>query len=118
MHNFKPLNHVSQGTSHDLLFVDTSAPAEEIWESVFSRISAVSRLNDELAITANDKLDHTPLALVNSILLSDAMSIFGALYPHARDSEAKATTIELLTKTAAELSEKLAAITGEGDANE
>ena len=71
--NFRACPHESQGTSYDILYVD--APSTEIWEAAFSRLEAVRRLNDELAAAVDDKSTQTPLAVVNSILLSDAMAM-------------------------------------------
>ena len=73
--NFRACPHESQGTSYDILFVNVDAPSTEIWEAAFSRLEAVRRLNDELAAAVDDKSTQTPLAVVNSILLSDAMAM-------------------------------------------
>lgn len=73
--NFRACPHGSQGTSCDILFVNVDAPSIELWEAAFSRLEAVRRLNEELAVAVDDKSPQTPLALVNSILLSDAMAM-------------------------------------------
>lgn len=94
MSEFKPMRHESQGASDDILFIKADAEPMAIWESAYSRFDAVRQLSAELAITANDRLDHTPLAIVSSILLSDAMSLFNALYPAVRDATKNRERIE------------------------
>ncbi|EEW4293825.1 hypothetical protein NZL45_001956 [Escherichia coli] len=82
MSNYKPMLDASQGTSSDVLYIDANAPALEIWEAACSRIDAVRRLNNEMASAINDKMNHEPLAVVNSILLSDASFLFFQLAQH------------------------------------
>lgn len=82
MSNYKPMFDASQGTSTNVLYIDAGAPALEIWEAACSRIEAVRRLNDEMATAINDRMNHEPLAMVNSILLSDASVLFFQLARH------------------------------------
>lgn len=86
--NFIACPHESQGTSYDVMFVNADAPSTEIWEAAFSRLEAVRRLNDELSVAVDDKSTQTPLALVNSILLSDAMAMIN-LIGNRLDQESK-----------------------------
>lgn len=78
--DFKALSqNGSQGTTSDVLFVCVDSPATELWEAAYSRFDAVRQLNNELAVMTNEKLNNSALAVVNNILLSDAMGMFNLL---------------------------------------
>ncbi|WP_420064110.1 hypothetical protein [Pectobacterium colocasium] len=77
--NFRAFPHESQGTSYDIMFVNVDVPSNELWEAATSRLEAVRRLNDEIAMINSKNASQSPLALVNSILLSDAMAMINLI---------------------------------------
>ncbi|QHQ16987.1 hypothetical protein GMW39_14750 [Pectobacterium parmentieri] len=82
-HDIKPLLSGSQGTSVNVLYFDAQVGEDDLYECATSRLNALLNLNSELARLNTETsagMDQSALSEVNSILLSDAMTMLNHLH--------------------------------------
>lgn len=82
-HDIKPLLSGSQGTSVNVLYFDAQVGEDGLYECATSRLNALLNLNSELAglnTETSAGMDQSALSEVNSILLSDAMTMLNHLH--------------------------------------
>ncbi|AOR60110.1 hypothetical protein WCT56_10680 [Pectobacterium parmentieri] len=82
-HDMKPLLSGSQGTSVNVLYFDAQVGEDDLYECATSRLNALLNLNSELARLNTDTsagMDQSALSEVNSILLSDAITMLNHLH--------------------------------------
>lgn len=81
---FIPMKDFSNGCADDVLFVKGSADTSSLWEATMSRLTAIKNLLEfgSVALQKPGHINNETSMLTDSalILISDAVSIMGALY--------------------------------------
>lgn len=81
MRNFKPLESGSQGLGNPVLFLDTSAPVEQLMDAAEWRIGAVQELLSFLSVCKADdggQRDVANAARALLLLTNDAAALYDA----------------------------------------